>query len=39
MDDKSIEISLEKLQPQERLKKLISYSNQFEVDHHLCPMK
>lgn len=38
-DDTSINISLQKLQPQERLKQLIKYSNQVEVDYRLCPMK
>ncbi|KAG5886721.1 hypothetical protein JTB14_030787 [Gonioctena quinquepunctata] len=30
---------LDKLEPQERLKQLINYSNQVEVDHHVPPMR
>lgn len=38
-EDRSVRATLNKLQPQERLKQLIEYSNQVEVDFHLSPLK
>lgn len=38
-EDISRKNTIKKLQPQERLKQLINYSNQVEVDFHLSPLK